>query len=109
MNTTLGTFSTYRVSVHSENVFIESWVNSDNIAHLMVDLEFQWRHRGIEVNPVEVVHQQDLTVTLATITGPRAFGGFSYFRYDHVPMELSVLNSPLDSTNTYGTTWPSNS
>lgn len=50
----------------------------------MIDLEFQRRHWGVEVNPVEVVHKQYLRVALATITRLRSLAWFADFDYNKV-------------------------
>lgn len=58
----------HRVSVNSKDILIEGGVDADDISHLMVDFQLQRRHRSIEVNAVQVVHQQDLAVTFSAIT-----------------------------------------
>jgi hypothetical protein len=47
----------YCISVDGEDVFIEGGVNADYVAHLMIDLQFQRRHRTVEMNAVEIVHE----------------------------------------------------
>ena len=59
--------STHRIGIDSEQVLIERRVNTNNIPHLVVNLEFQGRHRGIEVYTVQVMHDKNLRITLATI------------------------------------------
>lgn len=44
--------STYCVSIADEDVFVRSWVNSDKIEYLVIDLEFQGGHR-VDMNSVE--------------------------------------------------------
>ena len=83
-----GPQTTNRISVHGEDILVESGVDSDDVSHLMVYLQLQRRHRGVEVNSVEVVHQEDLTVTFATISGSRAFSRFADFDNDHVSADV---------------------
>lgn len=47
----------YCISVDSEDVFIEGGVNADDVAHLMINLQFQRRHGVVEMNAVEIVHE----------------------------------------------------
>ena len=100
---------TYRIGVDSEDVLIEGWVNTNDIPHLMIDLELERSHSSVEMNPVEVLHDQNLTVTLSTVTGLGAFCRLPNFDHDNVPMRLSAINKSLSPNSTHGTTWPSNS
>lgn len=59
---------THGVSVDSKNVLVECGVDANDIAHLVVYLEFQGGHCRIEVHTVEVLHKQNLTVTLPSVT-----------------------------------------
>ena len=68
---------TYSIGIHCEDVLVECRVNTDDIAHLMVNLELKRRHRSVEVHPVQVLHDENLTITLSTITRFRALGGLS--------------------------------
>jgi hypothetical protein len=47
----------YCISVDGEDVFIKGGVNADDVPHLVIDLQFQRRHRTVEMNAVEVVHE----------------------------------------------------
>jgi hypothetical protein len=47
----------YGVRIDSEDVFIEGGVNADDVAHLVIDLQFQRRHGAIKMNAVEIVHE----------------------------------------------------
>ena len=76
--------SAYRVSIHSEDILVERGVDANDVSHLVVNFQLQRRHRCIEVNAVQVVHQHDLAVTFSTITRLRSFGGLSNLDYDHV-------------------------
>ena len=59
---------THRISVHSEYVFVERGVNADYVPHLVVNLKLEGTHWRVEVNAVEVLHDEDLTITLAAVT-----------------------------------------
>jgi hypothetical protein len=50
----------------------------------MVDLQFQWGHWSVEVNTVQVVHQQDLAVTFSAISRFGPFCGFPNLDYDNI-------------------------
>jgi hypothetical protein len=43
----------YGIGINLEDVFVESGIDTNNIPHLMIDLQFQWRHGSIEVNSIE--------------------------------------------------------
>lgn len=81
----------YRVSVNSENVFVEGRVDANYVPHLMVDLQFHRRHGCIKVDTVEVVHYQDLRVSLATITGFRPLTRLSNFHDDNITTTVQRL------------------
>lgn len=53
----------------------------------MVYLQFQGRHCRIEVYTVEVLHEQNLTVTLPSVTRLRALRRFADLAHDHIPLE----------------------
>src|SRR6267154_4726131 len=46
----------YCISVDGEDIFIKGGVNADDVAHLVIDLQFQRRHRAVKMNAVEIVH-----------------------------------------------------
>ena len=48
--------------MHHENVLREGEVDSDDVTHLVADLELGGIHRGVEV---EVVEEQDPRATIA--------------------------------------------
>ena len=75
----------YSIGINSEDVLVERRVDTDDIAHLVVDLELKWAHWRIEMDTVEVLHQENLTVTLATVTGLRALCGLPDLDHDDVP------------------------
>jgi hypothetical protein len=50
---------TYRIGISGENVLVESRIYASNAPHLVV---LERRHGRIEMNPVQVVHGEDLTV-----------------------------------------------
>ena len=45
----------HRIGVHREDVLVEGGVDSDNVAHLVVNFELEGIHRGVEVDSVEVM------------------------------------------------------
>jgi hypothetical protein len=78
-----GSFA-YGVGIDGEDVFVERGVNSNDIPHLMVDLQFEWVHGSIKMDTVQVLHNQHLRVSLPTITRFRAFGRFANLYDNHV-------------------------
>lgn len=78
---------THRIGIHSEDVLVECRINSDNVPHLMINLELQRGHRCVEVNFVQIAHQQDLTVTFPSIAGFRPLSRFADFHYNDVPRQ----------------------
>lgn len=86
-----GMDSAYRVSIHGKDILIERRVDADDISHLVVNFQLQWGHRCIEVNAVQVMHQQDLTVSLSTIARLGPFRGLSNLDHDHV--SIGVVSS----------------
>ena len=74
----------HRVSINGKDILIEGGVNADDISHLMVDFQLQRSHRSIKVNAVQIVHQQNLAVTLPAITRLGPFRGFPNLDYDNV-------------------------
>ncbi len=75
----------------------------------MIYLELQRRHGSIEVDTVQIVHKENLTISFTTITRLRALCGFANFDDDHVAAEESATSQANATETTYGTTWPSNS
>lgn len=57
------------------------------VPHL-VDLQLERRHGRIEMNPVQVVHEEDLTVTFAPVSRLRALGRLADLHDHHVPTEI---------------------
>ena len=43
----------YGIGIDLENIFVESRINTTDVPHLMVDLQFQWRHGSIKVNSIQ--------------------------------------------------------
>lgn len=57
------------IGIDHENVFVEGRVDSNNISHLVINLQLHRRHWCIKVDTVEVVKEKDLRVTFTTIAG----------------------------------------
>ena len=57
----------HRISIYLEDVLVEGGVNANDVAHLVVDLQLEGTHGGIKVDAVEVLQEQDLGVSLASI------------------------------------------
>lgn len=76
---------THSISIHHENVLVERGINSNDVSHLMVDFQLQWRHGRVEVDTIQIVHEQNLRVTLSSIAGFRPFAGFPDFDDDNIP------------------------
>ncbi|KAF8509359.1 hypothetical protein BU17DRAFT_70459 [Hysterangium stoloniferum] len=70
--------------------FNESRVDTDDIAHLMIDLKLERCHRSIEVNTVEIMHTQYLRVSLSTIARFRSLGGLP----DLATLQLTDVPGP---------------
>jgi hypothetical protein len=78
---------TYRIGINGENVLVESRIYANNVPHLVVDLQLERRHGRIKMNAVQVVHEEDLTVTLAPVSRLRALGRLADLHDHHVPAE----------------------
>jgi hypothetical protein len=50
----------YRI-IHREDILVERGVNSNDIPHLVVNLQLERIHGRIEVDLVQITHQEDLT------------------------------------------------
>lgn len=48
---------THGIGIDSKDVLIERGVNTNNIAHLVIYLQFKGCHWRIEVHTVEVLHE----------------------------------------------------
>ena len=77
--------TTHCIGINSEDIFVEGRVDTDDVAHLVVDLQLEWRHGGVKVHAVEVLHEEDLTVTLATVTRLRPLSRLADLHDDDVP------------------------
>ena len=113
-----------RIGIDHEHVFVESWVDSNDVLDLVVHLQFQGVHRGAEMNLihgsvrktfdfdssplhlVQEVHEGHLRVTLATITRLGAFAGLSDFGDHDIPDTFHVSQGErvTNKENTNGTT-----
>jgi hypothetical protein len=78
------TFLAHRISIYCENVFIECWINPNNVPHLMIYLQLQGRHGSVEMDSVQIVQQKDLAIALATVAWFRAFCWLADLNDDHV-------------------------
>lgn len=108
--------TTYCISINHENILVEGRVDADDVAHLVVYFELQRRHGSIKVHAVEVVEEQDLGVTFATVTRLLTLAGLANLHDDHVSTRRVNSVVSLSSTTyigrknaAYGTTCPSNS
>ena len=45
----------HRIGIHHEDVLVEGGVDSDDVAHLVVNFELEGIHRSVEVDSVEVM------------------------------------------------------
>ena len=52
--------SSHRIGIDRKDILIKRRIDSNDIAHLMINFEFQRVHRSVKVYAVEVVHQEDL-------------------------------------------------
>ena len=81
--------ATHGVSIDLEDVLVERRIDTDNVSHLMVDLQLERVHRGVKVNSVEVVQKQDLGITFPSISRLAALGRLADLDNDHVAMRRS--------------------
>ena len=75
---------THGIGIDLEEVLVEGRVDSDDVPHLMVNLEFQGSHGSVEVNSVEVSKEEDLRVSLSSVSRLRPFRRLSNLDDDHV-------------------------
>jgi hypothetical protein len=59
---------------------------------LVVNLKLERAHRGVKVDTVEVLHEENLRVTLSTVTRARGLGGLADLDNDNIA-ELSAGRS----------------
>lgn len=59
---------THGVRIDLEYVLVEGRIDADDVPHLMVDLQFQWRHGCVKVDSVEVLQEEDLRISLSSVT-----------------------------------------
>ena len=88
--------SAHCVSINSKDVLVERRIDANDVAHLVVNFQLQRGHRSIEVNAVQVVHQQNLTVTFSAITRLGPFCRLSDLDYDHIPIGAVSLKRMRD-------------
>lgn len=60
---------THSICINHEDVFVKCRINPNDVSHLMINLQLHRRHRGVEMHSVEVVKEQNLRVSLASVTG----------------------------------------
>jgi len=97
---------THRIGVDHEDVLVEGGVDPDDVAHLVVNFELEGIHWGIEVNSIEVMEEQDLRITLATVAWALALTGPADFDNHHISALgiRPVVTVEQNDMNTYGTT-----
>jgi len=89
----------YRISIHREDIFIERGVYPDDISHLMIYLEFQWRHGCVKVDPVQIMQQKNLTITLATIARFGTLSGLANLHDNHISEGAMDNKLAVDAIN----------
>jgi len=85
---------THGVSVNLEDVLVKRWVDTDDIPHLMVDFQLEWVHGGVKVNSVEIVQQQDLRITLSSVSRLASLGRLADLDDDHVSEARHQVQPP---------------
>ena len=78
------------ISIDSEDILVEGGVDSNDVSHLVVDLQLERRHRRVEVDPVEILHDKDLTVTLSSVTRLRSLGRLADLDDDDVAKKYRI-------------------
>jgi hypothetical protein len=80
--------SAYGIGINLEDVFVESGIDPNDIPHLMVDFQLQWRHGSIKVNSIQELQQQDLRISFSSITSLGSIlTGFSDLDHYHVSVD----------------------
>jgi hypothetical protein len=67
-----------------ENILVKRRVDPNDIPHLVIDLQLEGRHGRIKVHAVEVLQEQDLRITLASVARLGRFGGLADLDDDEV-------------------------
>lgn len=75
---------TYSVSIDRKDILIEGRINSNDVPHLMIDLQLQRGHWRVKVYPVQIMKEENLTVSFAAISRLRTLSGFADLDDDHI-------------------------
>lgn len=59
----------------------------------MVDFELEWCHWGIEMDAVEIVHEQDLRVALSAIAGLGSLAWLANLHHNDVSILKQYIRS----------------
>jgi hypothetical protein len=88
VSTSLGAWDqAHSIRVHHKDVLVKGRVNANDVSHLVIDFELQRVHGSIEVDPVEIMQEQYLRITLATIARALTFARLSDLDDDHIARE----------------------
>ena len=84
-----------------EQIFVEGWVDADNIADLVVHFEFHRAHGEVVVNAVEEAHEDHLGISLTTVTGTRDLRRLADLDDDHEGdnVTLDFVQTRVDLTH----------
>ena len=97
--TTPGMRTTNRIRIDRKDVLVKRRIDSNHVPHLMINFEFQRGHGRIEMHAVEVVHEQNLTVSFAAIARLGPLRGLAHFDDNHITATHIDVN-----THTYAPT-----
>ncbi|KAL0769411.1 hypothetical protein CaCOL14_008719 [Colletotrichum acutatum] len=71
------------IGIDLEHELVERWVDTDDVADLMVHFELERTHGQVVVDAVEETHNDHLRITLATVTGAGHLGRLANLDDNH--------------------------
>src|SRR4051812_25411066 len=86
------------ISIHHEYKFVKMRTDTNHVFHLMVDLELHGIHGCIIMNTIEELHEDQLGITLTTITWLLTFTGVTALGNDNIGNDMSsnLIQSRID-------------
>ena len=69
--TVQGVFLDTSIGINHKKILVEFRIHADNVVNLMKHLKLKRRHGSAVVDTVEEAHEENLRVTLSTVTGLR--------------------------------------
>ena len=95
----------YRISMCCENVFVECRISPDKVSQLIVYLQLQKRHGSIEMDSVQRLQQENLTVVLPMVARFRTLRWFADLDNDRVSAVVFAILGLKDAV--YRSSWSS--